>query len=460
MTTKKDKNLSNYSVNEEDEYILNNKDLFEDLKNSNNNKSKKNINDKKNLLSKSNLYSNESINNSLLNLESNKLYHKDQNINLKKVNISENANKSSKLREKKPKNPSISNYIKTDNKIDYVGLKEKKKDTLKYIQKGNNKSTKNKQNKIFSKFRFTNKPKVPNERYMAEENNNKFNKTLKSKNINCSLPKESISLKKNNSNHMLIDSDYNIHTDTNYLNNKININDKKLKNEDNKLILSSGKHLYKGQKRGMSIDERGKTKDDNMNKKIKFSIEKIKNNNQKTEMNTKTSQNKIKIQEYMKTMLLLNEYLINNNLFEDYSNPNNKEMIDNFSKFLANNIKTDYSFTGNNLENNEMTNAALKIQRKWRKKKFDNYLKNNINEENNELKKMYVNDIVEKMKTKNNTITEIVDEIINNYNIIYNNIEEADKMFYHIQKIIQRTLTINEKNMLYKYYINKIIIKK
>jgi hypothetical protein len=259
---------------------------------------------------------------------------------------------------------------------------------------------------------------------------------------------------------MLIDSDYNIHTDTNYLNNKININDKKLKNEDNKLILSSGKHLYKGQKRGMSIDERGKTKDDNMNKKIKFSIEKIKSNNQKAEVNTKTSQNKIKIQEYMKTMLLLNEYLINNNLFEDYSNPNNKEMIDNFSKFLANNIKTDYSFTGNNLENNEMTNAALKIQRKWRKKKFDNYLKNNINEENNELKKMYVNDIVEKMKTKNNTITEIVDEIINNYNIIYNNIEEADKMFYQIQKIIQRKLTIEEKNDLYKYYINKIISKK
>ncbi len=186
-------------------------------------------------------------------------------------------------------------------------------------------------------------------------------------------------------------------------------------------------------------------------------------NRSEININTKRTQNKIKIQDYMKTILLLNEYLINNNIFEDYSNPDNKEMIDNFSIFLANNIKidyTDYSFTDKSLQNDKKIKAALKIQRKWRKKKFDDFLKKNTFEENEELKKICINKVVKKIKSKNSPTVEIIDDIINNYKLIYNNIEEVDKVFYHIQKIIQRALTIKEKNTLYKYYINKIIIKK
>ncbi len=456
-TTQKDKNISKYSVNEEDEYIFSNNDLYEELKDLNSNKNRKNNNNKNKLSSKNNIYENDLINNSLLNLESNKLYHKDQNINLKKVTISENTNTSQKYKDKKYKNPS--NYVKTENRVDF-----KKKDILKYVQKGNNKYAKNKQNKFdFSKLRNTNKPKMTNERYQAEENNNKFSKTLKNKNLNGSLQKESISVKKNNSNNMLIDINYNINGDTNLSNLsniKNNNNDKKTQREDNKLILSSGKHLYKVQKKAISKNEDGITNDDNTNRKKKCCGGKIKNNNQNSEKSTKRSQGKIKIQEYMKTVLLLNEYLINNNLFEDYSNSDNKEMIDHFSKFLANNIKTDYTFNDNNIEKDKMVNAALKIQRKWRKNKFDDYLKINFIEENNELKMMCVNDIIQKMKTKNNSIKEIFDDIINNYNIIYNNIEGVDKIFYLIQKIIQRKLSTDEKNYLYKYYIDNIISKK
>ena len=146
-----DKKFSKYSVNEEDEYIYNNNDLYEELKDLNSNKIKNNNNFHKNKYSsKSNMQDNDSINNSLLNLESNKLYHKDQNVNLKKITISENANFSQKNKDKKYKNPFTSKYLKTDNQNDLIGPRDKKKDISKYVQKGN-KSKKTKQNNVDGK---------------------------------------------------------------------------------------------------------------------------------------------------------------------------------------------------------------------------------------------------------------------------------------------------------------------
>ena len=63
-------------------------------------------------------------------------------------------------------------------------------------------------------------------------------------------------------------------------------------------------------------------------------------------------------------------------------------------------------------------------------------------------------------KVKMITIQNIINNIINNYYLIYNNIEDVDKVFFNIQAIIQRKLTVSEKNILYKDYINKIILKK
>ena len=136
----KDKKLSKYSVNEEDEFIYNNNELFKELKDLNSNKSKNNnkFNNKYSLKTTKSIDLN-SISGSLLNLESNKLYSKkERNLNLKKINISESANLSKKNKDKKYINPF--NYIKTESQNDVIGIKDKKKDKgiLKYIKKGNN----------------------------------------------------------------------------------------------------------------------------------------------------------------------------------------------------------------------------------------------------------------------------------------------------------------------------------
>ena len=450
-TSQKDKNLSKYYVNEEDEDIYNNNDLFEELKNLNSNRIKNGNSKRNNVSSKNNIYENDFVNNTLLNLESNKLYHK--NINLKKVNTIDSANVTQKNKDKKLNNTNITNQVKNEKKNDSIILKDKKRDTLKNTQKGNIKLPKNKQNNADStKYRNSCKPKVVFDKHIVEETKNKFSKTSRNKFLNGSLPKGRISKKKINSNKMLIDTGNNYNNmsiETNYLNTNTNMNDNnfnKTKREENHLLLSLGKHLYKGQNRVLAMNESGRSNKNNSNKKKNFGRTVIKEymqnyqNRSEININTKRTQNKIKIQDYMKTILLLNEYLINNNLFEDYSNPDNKEMIDNFSIFLANNIKidyTDYSFTDKSLQNDKKIKAALKIQRKWRKKKFDDFLEKNTFEENEELKKICINKVVKKIKTKNSPTVEIIDDIINNYKLIYNNIEEVDKVFYHIQKIIQ-----------------------
>ena len=471
----KNKKLSRFSVNEEDEYAYNSNtnsnDLFKELKDLNSNKNKNNdiFSDKK--LSLKTCKSNEidSINGSLLNLESNKLYSKkEQNLNLKKINISENTNLSIKNKDKKYKNPFISNHLKTENENDFTGLKDKKKDILKYIQKGN-KNKKLKQNPIDLKTRNINKPKIFSEK-CTEEESNKLSNTQKFRNLNNSIQKDINSRKKNNSNSMLIDINFNINSDNN--NSNINNIDTKTNKEHNKLF-SIGKHLNKGEKREISINDPGRNGDEYLNNlnnkkylnenKNKKNISKNENNiiiNNKNSISTKKNTEKIKTQDFMKSLLILNEFLISNNLFEDYSTIQNKKMINDLSLFLSNNIKNTYNTKQNKIKDNKMNVAAVKIQRKWRKIKIEKYLINNFMEEDYELKKMLINDYIQKSKIRNNKIMETFYNIINNCKLIYNNIEDIDKIFDKIQKVIQRKLTINEENLLYKEYINKVICKK
>ena len=159
-------------------------------------------------------------------------------------------------------------------------------------------------------------------------------------------------------------------------------------------------------------------------------------------------------------MLLLNEYLINNNLFEDYSFQENKKILNNYSLFLAKNINTNNLESKENNINDKKVMATIIIQRKWRKQKIEKYLTNNFIEEETELKKMLINNIIQKKKFINNQIIDIFKIIINKSKLFDNNLDDLDKIFYQIQKIIKRNLTINEKNLLYKEYINKVICNK
>ena len=441
----KDKKLSKYSVNEEDEFIYNNNELFKELKDLNSNKSKNNnkFNNKYSLKANKSIDLN-SISGSLLNLESNKLYSKkERNLNLKKINISESANLSKKNKDKKYINPF--NYIKTESQNDVIGIKDKKKDKgiLKYIKKGNNNNKI--QNNIDLYTRNINK--VFSEK-STEEEIKAFNNTQKKK-INNSSKNNIIfkTGKKNISNSMLIDINHKINIDIGSLN--------KMENKENKIICSTRKNINKREIIVASLDDIENQEFENI----------IKINKNTNIFNTKKVSEKIKTQDFMKMMLILNEYLITNNLFEDYSNSQNKKVLNDYSLFLLNYIKNNH--LNKNKKQNILTNsnnkiilAVIKIQRKWRKIKLENYLINNFLEEGNELRKMLITNLMEKIKFENNNILDIFNCLINNCKLINNNIEDIDIIFDLIRKLIRRNLTVNEENVIYKEYINEVIYKK
>jgi hypothetical protein len=443
----KDKKLSKYSVKEEDEFIYNSNELFKELKDLNSNKSKNNnkFNNKYSLKTTKSIDLN-SISGSLLNLESNKLYSKkEQNLNLKKINISESANLSKKNKDKKYINPF--NYIKTESQNDVIGIKDKKKDKgiLKYIQKGNNKNKKI-QNNIDLRTRNINKPKVFSEK-STEEEINAFNNTQKIKKINNSSQNHIKTGKKNNSNSMLIDINYKINPDIDSLYKK--------ENKANKIICSTSKNSNKREIMVASLEDIENQEFENI----------IKINKNTNIFNVKKVSEKIKTQDFMKMMLILNEYLIANNLLEDYSNSQNKKVLNDYSLFLLKNIKNNHINKNKNQKiinnsNNKIILAVIKIQRKWRKIKLEKYLINNFLEEGNELRKMLINNLMEKTKFENSNILDIFNCLINNCKLINNNVEDINIIFELIRKLIQRNLTINEENIIYKEYINEVIYKK
>ena len=468
INSPKDKNkilFNRSTVIEEDEFINNSNDLFNDLKELNSNKSINNDNNKIISINAPNNNDYDSINGSLLNLQSNKLYsNKEKNFNLKKINISDNSNSSLKNKNNNYKNTLFSKNLKTENQNDLIGFKEKKKDILKYIQKGNNLAKKCKLNNNDVKTRNNNKPKVFYDKYNVEEAN-KFTNTQKLKNFNKSLKKENDSRKKHYSNKVLNDIKININADNININK---ISEQKGKKEVNKLLSSFEKYSNEGQKSEIYINNFGKNDNEKNNKKKYFNGIKKKNILKNSETNKTINNilepldlsNKIKTQDFLKMMLLLNEYLINNNLFEDFSNPKNKEILNNYSLFLANNISNNFISPNKTNNDNNNVKAAIKIQRKWRKIKIEKHLINNFKEEDSELKKMLMNNIIQKPNFKNNKIIDTFKNIINNCKLFDNNNEDIEKLFYQIQKIIQRKLNINEKNLIYKEYINKNICNK
>ena len=451
----KDKKLTRYPVNEEDEFIYNSNDLYKDLKDLNSNKlNNKKILNNKYRLKTANSIDFDSISSSLLNLESNKLYSKkDQNLNLKKINVSESANITIKNKDKKYKTQF--NYLKTESQNDTFRLKDKKKDkdSLKYKQKGSNKKKKNKQHNVDLKTRNIQKHKVFSEKG-TEEDTNKFSNIQKFKNLNSFSQKNINQAKRNNSNSMFIDINYKIDTENNILNIDNRMNKKEKKEENNK-ICSTSKNSNKKEIMVASLDDIENNEFENI----------IKINKNTNIFNIKKASEKIKTQDFMKMMLILNEYLITNNLFEDYANSQNKKILNDYSLFLLKNINNNNDNINqqqNNIpnNNNKLLSAVIKIQRKWRKIKLEKYLINNFMEEDCELRKMLISNVMEKNNLDNSNIIDIFNTIIKNCRLVDNGVDDICKIFGQIEKVIQRNLTINEENLIYKEYINKIICKK
>jgi hypothetical protein len=166
--------------------------------------------------------------------------------------------------------------------------------------------------------------------------------------------------------------------------------------------------------------------------------------------------NKVKTNNIMKLMLFLNEYLINNNLLDDYYDKNNREKLDVFSKFLCDKINIDFP-QEDDVNIDKMVNSAKKIQRMWRKKKIEKFI--GKNSEESELKKMVINKYIRRAGFKVKKIIGLFNTLVEDFNNIGNE-HEIEEMFYNIQQIIKRKLTSYEKNNLYKEYINSIIYTK
>ena len=162
----------------------------------------------------------------------------------------------------------------------------------------------------------------------------------------------------------------------------------------------------------------------------------------------------------LKLMLFLNEYLINNNLLKDYYQPHNKNLLNEYSKFLVSKIEINYpeAIEINHSELDRVVNSAKIIQRHWRKKKVKKYLGDN--KENHELKKMIINNYIKKSGYKVKKVVGLFNSLIEDFENLCNFDNDMNEMFHYTTKIINNNLTKYEKNLLYKEFINNIILIK
>ena len=342
----------------------------------------------------------------------------------------------------KNKNNSMSKYAANNSKN-----KSKEKQSNKTLFSPKN-------DKKYNNFR-ENKEKYYNNIYFINNNNDeKYEGFKKYKNSFLPVNNPINNKKNNNDNKGLFSATFSLQNKENIIPfNNININ-----NND------SSSNLDDTQKRASIKQNLKKEKSGNL-KKSGYSCEhtNFKNNNNIRNVHqilnkiySKKFPNKIKTNSIMKLMLFLNEYLINNNLLDDYHNENNRKKLDVYSKFLCEQINIDFP-QEDDVNIDKMVNSAKKIQRMWRKKKIEKSI--GKKGEENELKKMVINKYIRNAGFKVKKIIGLFNTLVEDFNNIGNE-HEMEEMFYNIQQIIKRKLTPYEKNNLYKKYINSIIYLK
>jgi hypothetical protein len=175
---------------------------------------------------------------------------------------------------------------------------------------------------------------------------------------------------------------------------------------------------------------------------------------------------KIKTNDVLKLMLFLNEYIINNNLLDDYYLPQNRKILDEYSQFLSSKINVNYP-KEIDISIDNVVNKVKCIQRFWRKRKIKSYLKQKRVEKKNEIKRMIVNNYIQKSGFKTKKVLGLFHNLLENFLLNIDdekskiNDNDINKTFYFIKKLIlKEDLTLFEENELYKDYINNIIYKK
>jgi hypothetical protein len=163
--------------------------------------------------------------------------------------------------------------------------------------------------------------------------------------------------------------------------------------------------------------------------------------------------NKVNTNDIIKLFLLLNEYIINNNLLSDYNLNDNKNILNNLSEILSNYSSVDYPKEYDiNMDN--YINSVKIIQRFWRKCKIKEII--GKNEEIHELKKIVVNNYITKAGYKLKKMLGLFNSLIEEFNNIKNS-DDINRMFFYVKNLIKRDLTTYEKNMIIKEFINVFI---
>ena len=203
-------------------------------------------------------------------------------------------------------------------------------------------------------------------------------------------------------------------------------------NKESKIIDMEAKNIFNSENKKIKKEER---------KKIRNTLKKLYD---------KEFPNKVYTNDIIKLFLLLNEYIINNNLLYDYNSNNNRNILNQISQTLSKYSSIDYPKEFDINIDNYINNIKL-IQRSWRKYKIKKLI--GKNEEIHELKKIVVNRYITKSGYKMKKIIGLFNSLIEDFNDIKNS-NEINRMFYYIKHLIKRDLTTYEKNLIYKEFIN------
>ena len=172
---------------------------------------------------------------------------------------------------------------------------------------------------------------------------------------------------------------------------------------------------------------------------------------------------KTKANDILKLMLFLNEYIINNNLLDDYYIKKNRKILDDYSKFLISNISLNYPKESDAVLCNDFVNKTKIIQRNWRKIKVEKFLEIKKLNEVNEMKKFVINEYIEKAGYQTKKFFGIFHNLLEQFTSLEKKDDlnpkenNLNKCFYFLKKIMNKNLSTFEKNELYKDYINKVI---
>ena len=320
----------------------------------------------------------------------------------------------------------------------------------------------NRKNKYFS-FYLNNNSKKNGSR------NNKTINNLKTKLKNNNLTN---SIRKQNSNKYF-ESKYNRTKSTKNnkenKNQKYNNNLKKNKTNNSKKnytkIFSNTKIQNINQIKIYSSSSSFKTKKEKYRSKTQCHFNNVNSTQVLKQFYSKEFPLKTKTNDILKLMLFLNEYIINNNLLDDYYIEKNRKILDDYSKFLItkinfNNYPQEIDIA---CDNDNLVNKTKIIQRNWRKIKVEKFLEDKKLIQENELKKMVMNNYIEKAGYQIKKFFGIFHNLIEQFTFMEkkndSNIKEnnLNRSFYLVKKIMMNNLTNLEKNELYKDYINKVI---